>query len=682
MLLARQLRRLGLSAESPPDATQWQAFLSAVEQAHAQAEQDRYTLERSLMISSREMQELYDVLRRSEANFRTLVESSPEMVFVFRDSDARLAYVNPTMARTLGYAASELVGRTTFEAFVHPDDHARLREHRARRATPASHELFQIRWRHRDGTVMVVESRSAPISFDGAPGVLVMVRDVTELRQSEERYRTLFDGSPLPIMLFDAETLRILAVNEATVLAYGYSREELLALTLLDIKVPEDEPELRAGMKEPRADVVKIGVKRHRRKDGTIVEMDICAHQVDVGGRRASLCISQDVTETRRLEEQLRQAQKMEAVGLLAGGIAHDFNNILAVILAGSDAALYELPEDDPVREDLQEIAAAAGRAATLTRQLLTFSRKQSWRPRPIALNTLLAQLEKMLCRIIGEDIRMSSVLAAGLWSVEADPGQLEQVVLNLAVNARDAMPGGGRLTVETSNVTLGRVEAARAGVPAGPYVLMSVSDTGHGMDAATRARIFEPFFTTKDVGKGTGLGLSTVFGIVQQCGGAVQVESEPGRGATFLLYFPRAAAQQDAAAPSRHSAAPGGTETILLVEDDPQLRHVAVRLLSARGYHVIESAGAPAALDLLALHDGPLDLVVTDLVMPDMDGQTMARHMLRMRPGTRVLFMSGYAEHAALKGAALGPGDDFLPKPFTARDLLGAVRRALQRAA
>ncbi len=379
----------------------------------------------------------------------------------------------------------------------------------------------------------------------------------------------------------------------------------------------------------------------------------------------------------RQLEAQLLQAQKMEAIGRLAGGIAHDFNNLLTVITGRSEMMLVRLPPDHPLHRDVSLVLKTAERAAHLTRQLLAFSRKQVLAPRVLDLNGVVAGMTAMLRRLIGEDIELVTQLSPDLWGVKADPGQIEQVILNLAVNARDAMPGGGRLTIETANVD---VEALQDRLPhaAGPHVMLAVRDTGHGMDVATRARIFEPFFTTKEPGKGTGLGLATVYGIVQQSGGQICVDSAPGAGASFVVYLPRAEEAAGPAPPVAAATAPrGGTETILLVEDEEDVRELAVDILGEAGYRVLAAADGHEALRIAAGADA-IALLLTDMVMPRMSGRQLADALVPGRPGLRVLYMSGYAGTAAGRDT-LQEGAPFLRKPFTPAELLGRVRAVLE---
>lgn len=405
--------------------------------------------------------------------------------------------------------------------------------------------------------------------------------------------------------------------------------------------------------------------------------------RVVVGGDepRELVGIMIDVTERRHLEDQLRQSQKMEAIGQLAGGVAHDFNNLLGVITGYSDLLLREIDPQHRARQRVEEIRKAAERAAALTRQLLAFSRKQVLQPRVLDPNTVVADVDKMLRRLIGEHIQLVTVLSENVGTVKADPGQIEQVIVNLAVNARDAMPGGGKLIIETANVELdeGYVRT-HADARSGPHVVLSVSDTGHGMDAVTLSRIFEPFFTTKGADKGTGLGLSTVYGIVKQSGGHVTAYSEPGHGTTFKVYLPRV---DEPLEPWLDRTAVGeaasrGTETVLLAEDEESLRLMFREVIAGAGYVVLEAASPEAALAVSESHEGPIHLFVTDIVMPRMGGQELARRVLAIRPDVRVLFVSGYSFEGIGHQGLIEPGTNFLEKPFTADALLRELRRIL----
>jgi two-component system, cell cycle sensor histidine kinase and response regulator CckA len=394
-----------------------------------------------------------------------------------------------------------------------------------------------------------------------------------------------------------------------------------------------------------------------------------------------------DLTERRRLEDQLRQSQKMEAVGRLAGGVAHDFNNVLTVVKSFSEFLLEDLDKLDPRRSDVEEIAKAADRAAALTRKLLAFSRKQVMRPEPLDLNSVVVGMEKMLQRLIGEDVRIATVLDPDLLAVEADPSSIEQAILNLAVNARDAMPDGGTLTIRTKNETLDKTDAAWAIRP-GHYAMLSVSDTGHGMDATTQARVFEPFFTTKPQGQGTGLGLAMVYGIVKQSGGHVWVESKPDQGTTFTVYLPQPAELDTAtalrAAPrSAGDPRPAGTqaggETILVVDDEEAVRSSTRRALERAGYTVIPATDGADALRLFTEHDGAVDMVITDVVMPGLGGRELVGRLKIMSPELPVLFLSGYTEEGVRNQGVLEPSAAYLEKPFTSENLLHKVREVLE---
>jgi signal transduction histidine kinase len=421
----------------------------------------------------------------------------------------------------------------------------------------------------------------------------------------------------------------------------------------------------------------------HVRKDGrrVLVEMHV-SRAMKNGVPVGRLAVARDITERRSLEDQLRQAQKMEGIGRLAGGIAHDFNNLLTAIGGRCYLVLDQLAPDHPLRHDLEIVQDAAERAARLTHQLLAFSRKQVLEPRVLDLTATVADIEPLLQRLIGEDIEVTMTLGSALGSVKVDPGQIEQLIINLAVNARDAMPQGGRLTLLTANVSLDEAYARlHAGVEPGRYVMLVVNDTGHGMDATTQARIFEPFFTTKEEGKGTGLGLATVYGIVKQSNGHIAVESAPGQGATFKIYLPIVDALPTTDAPVKGSGAtPRGSETVLLVEDDEALRSLAREILQVQGYTVLE-AGVPGdAMRIAAGHQTPIHLLVTDVVMPQMNGKQLADRLRSGRPELKVLFMSGYTDSAIVEHGVLEPGIQFLHKPFTPAGLGAKVREALDR--
>ncbi len=495
------------------------------------------------------------------------------------------------------------------------------------------------------------------------------------LRAREAHYRTILENIADGVLITDRQG-RYLDVNPRACEVTGYPREELLRLDTTDTYLPEE----RAGVSPRLADIARSGSASYERsllrKDGAVITVEVNARALPGGSLLATL---RDVTDRKRLEEQLRQAQKMEAVGRLAGGVAHDFNNVLTAIFGYADLLTEEFPAGSLARQDIEEIRKAATRAAALTRQLLAFSRQQVLAPVVLSVNDLVDDVDKMLRRLVGEDVELRLTLASDAGNVRADSGQLQQVIMNLVVNARDAMPTGGKLLIETAHAELTEQYAElRPAVIPGRYVMLAVSDTGVGMDAQTKARIFEPFFTTKEKGKGTGLGLSTVYGIVKQSGGYVWVYSEPGHGTTFKLYLPRVDAPAEPQAPPREAATVTGTETILLAEDDEILRPLTKGLLAKLGYTVLEAESADQALAVAGARQGPIHLLLADVVMPGASGRELARRLAQSRPETRVLYVSGYTDDAIVHHGMLEPGLNFLQKPFTPAALARKVREVL----
>jgi two-component system cell cycle sensor histidine kinase/response regulator CckA len=500
------------------------------------------------------------------------------------------------------------------------------------------------------------------------------------LARSQATYRSLVEDSPFGIFE-SALDGRLIAVNPGLVSILGYASEAELLHTNLATDVYVD-PSERARLVEAALKSGTLAAESQwRRKDGTTITVRQTGRVVrDAQGRVEYFnVIVEDVTERQLLEAQLRQAQKMESVGRLAGGVAHDFNNVLTAIFGYADLVLEDLPPDSAARQDIEEIRKAAERAAALTRQLLAFSRQQVLAPVVLRVNDLVEDIAKMLLRLVGEDIAVRLALARDVGNVRADPGQLQQVLMNLVVNARDAMPTGGKLLIETANAALTEqyAELHQPVVP-GAYMMLAVSDTGIGMDAETKARIFEPFFTTKEKGRGTGLGLSTVYGIVKQSGGYIWVYSEPGRGTTFKLYFPRVVEPAEALPPPKEMATLSGTETILLAEDDEMLRPLSKGLLEKLGYRVLEAENVERALAVASAYAGPIHLLVSDVVMPGASGRELARRLAPTRPDTRVLFVSGYTDDAVVHHGMLEPGLTFLQKPFTPAALARKVREVL----
>jgi two-component system cell cycle sensor histidine kinase/response regulator CckA len=519
-----------------------------------------------------------------------------------------------------------------------------------------------------------------------APLVLIQ-RSFTllaRLGETEERFRAMFEGAPTGTIIVDLDE-RIVSSNRAFEELLGYDKAELVGRRLAELSAADDglsQPlrEMLAGARERYA-----GQLRLVRRDGPGVLGQVAASLVLDAQRRPRFVIVmvEDLTERKHLEEQLRHSQRMEAVGQLAGGIAHDFNNLLTIIAGRTRFAIRELGEGNgPIRADLEEIGAAAERAAALTHQLLAFSRRQVLQPRVVDLNAVVAAMERMLRRLIGEHIEIELDLAPGLGRVRADRGQLEQVIVNLAVNARDAMEEGGRLTIQTTNAELDEYAPAEGdrGPARGPHVMLAVRDTGHGMDEATRARVFEPFFTTKGPGKGTGLGLSTVYGIIAQSGGHLRLDSAPGVGSTFAVYLPLVEDEvTKEAEPLTRAGELTGSETLLLAEDDDGVRALADLVLSRYGYRVLAARDGLEALRIAERHSKPIDLLLTDVVMPRMKGPELAEALGVVRPGIRVLYMSGYADATMLPDAA---SLAVVPKPFSEETLVRMVREALDTSA
>jgi two-component system, cell cycle sensor histidine kinase and response regulator CckA len=500
------------------------------------------------------------------------------------------------------------------------------------------------------------------------------------LRASEQRYRELFENANDMVFTVDLDG-RFSSINRAAELVMGYPREEALTMRLAQVVAPEDAGVVQqlqrlADRTEVQRELVQLTIiGRGQRRIPVELSWRLMVRHGRVIGLEA---IARDMTERRRLEDQLRQAGKMEAIGRLAGGIAHDFNNLLMTVTGYSELMLERLDPDDPLRQTAEEILKAATRAAALTRQLLAFSRKQVLTPSVLDLNAVVGDLERMLRRVIGEDIEFVSAFTPGEAPVKADRGQIEQVLMNLVVNARDAMPHGGQLNLTTSLVKLPPGSTTFPGAAPGRYVQLEVRDTGLGMDTSTMSHLFEPFFTTKESGKGTGLGLSTVYGIVTQSGGFISVESEPSRGATFRVLLPRADEPVPRQATrGRFASLPRGSETVLLVEDETGVRELIRDFLARCGYTVLEAMEVPDAFTLFDAHADKLDLLITDVVMPQMNGRVLAEQLLARRPRLKVLYMSGYTDDQILvHGVATGAG--FLQKPFTPDVLARKVRDVL----
>jgi two-component system cell cycle sensor histidine kinase/response regulator CckA len=621
---------------------------------------------------------------QSRAWLASIVESSDDAI-IGETLDGTITSWNRGAERLYGYTAAEVIGKST--AFLAPSGSVgEIEDIRRRVREGESIQRLETVGLHKDRSAIAVSLTISPIrDVAGAmQGVSTIARDMMgqrgilqALEQSEQRYRLLFENNPRPMWVYDQETLGFLAVNEAAVKTYGYSREEFLGMTLRDIRPPEDVPKLIEAVLAP-TDALTEGPWRHRKKDGSILMVEISEHPLVFGGRDAYFVMPNDVTERLKLEIQFRQAQRLESVGRLAGGIAHDFNNLLTVINGYSEMVLADLPAGASTRDSILQIREAGERAAGLTRQLLAFSRQQVIEPAVLDINAVINDTLKLLRRLIGEDVNLVTRLDPDLGHVVADAGQLQQIIMNLAVNARDAMPGGGTLLIETSNTAFDETYlATHPEVRLGSHVMLAVTDTGVGMTPEVQAKIFEPFFTTKDIGKGTGLGLATVYGMVKQSGGWIWVYSEPGRGTTFKVYLQRT----DEPLSRMRTPVPAGlhgNETILVVEDQSDLRALAIAALSRYGYSVHGAGSGNDALAFCRDFQNPIHLVLTDVVMPDMNGRELAGRMAALRPDTHILYMSGYTANVIVHHGVVDDGVAFLQKPFTPESLAAKVREVL----
>lgn len=507
------------------------------------------------------------------------------------------------------------------------------------------------------------------------------------MQESGKLVAALLESASQAILAVDGSGSLVL-VNPKAEEVFGYSRIELLG-SPMEMLLSQAQREAHAHQRgeffrHPRARPMGIGLDlMARRKDGSEFPVEVSLSYVESEGRVFAIAFVNDISQRKHLEEQLLQAQKMDAVGRLAGGVAHDFNNMLTVIAGYNRMILDELSPVDPLRKCAEEILRAAERATALTGQLLAFSRRQVMQPRIMNANAVVAQTEKMLRRLIGEDIELLLRLDPEISQIKADPSHIEQAIVNLIVNARDAMPRGGRVTIETANVILDETYTrSHVGVRPGPFVMLAVSDTGCGMDAATRRRIFEPFFTTKDRAKGTGLGLATVYGTVKQVGGDIWVYSEPGRGTTLKMYFPAFA--ETSGDPTVTKPEPPlhevGTGTILLVEDERAVRDLTVRMLQRIGYHVLVAASGSEAIEIAGNYPDPISILLTDVVMPNMSGRQVADQLMTTRPGLKVLYLSGYTDTTVIHHGVPETGMDFLPKPFSRDVLAKKIREILAR--
>ena len=620
----------------------------------------------------------FQELESAEQRYRLLYERS--LAGVLRTTmDGRILDCNLACARIFGYATcEEFIASPIADRYLHPEDRNTFIAILQRVKNLTSYEQCL---RRKDGSkVWLLGSANLVEGRGGAPIVNEETFvDITERKNAEDTFRKAFNANPEPISIAAFPEGRFIDVNDSFLIVSGYSREEVIGRTSTELNFwgrPEDRVTF-VEMLKTQGSVRDLEIT-FRTKSGEIREAMDSAELIDVAGQQCAIAIFRDITERKTLEKQMRQTQKMEAVGQLTGGIAHDFNNLLGVIIGYSEILEQRLPPDDPLRKECLQIKKAGQSAASLTRQLLAFSRQQVLDPRVLDLNSIILSVQKMLRRLIGEDIELKTNLDSALGCVKADQSQIEQVILNLAVNARDAMPQGGKLLIETAKVNLDE-DYARRHPPQlpGPYVLLAVTDTGIGMDAETQARIFEPFFTTKEIGKGTGLGLSTVYGVVRQSGGHIWVYSELGLGTTFKIYLPcaeqPARVQQPSAAPAESIR---GSETILLVEDEEALRELTRNLLEGSGYTVLEAELPEAAIEIALRYGGKIHVLLTDMVMPGMNGKDLAAKLNPLRPEMKVVYMSGYSSfsHAGLVDSEIA----LLAKPFTREKLLRKLRETL----
>ncbi len=646
---------------------------------------DIYTLYQQLQIH-RMRRRLFE----REELFRLISENAADLIAVV-DMEGRRIYNSLSYQKVFGYSVEELKNSTSMEQ-VHPDDRKHIKEAAEEARRTGIGRPLEYRMRHKDGSWRVFESTASVIrNAKGEAEKLVVVnRDITDrrlaaeaLRRSEASFRSVVEDAPFGIYRASLSG-QLLLVNSTLEIMLGYdSQEELLKANVATDIFCNAEEHHRLIETFPQDQGFKDIEFEWKRKDGTRIAVRCSGRPVkDETGALAYLEVfAEDITQRRVLERQLRMAQKMEAIGRLSGGIAHDFNNLLGVIIGYSQVMKRSLGPAHSSYEHAEEIEKASQRAVSLTRQLLAFSRQQVLEPAILNLNALVTDMEKMLPRLIGEDIKLNLTLDPALGQVKADQGQVEQVLMNLAVNARDAMPGGGKLTIQTANVELDvAYTRQRPGSKPGRYVMLAVTDTGIGMDPETQAHIFEPFFTTKERDKGTGLGLATVYGVVKQSGGYIAVDSEKGKGASFSVYLPRV--EQSVEAPEASSPKPlsvRGSETILLVEDAEPLRKLAHMFLKDNGYQVLTAGDGEEALQVARRHGAPIQLLLTDVVMPGINGRVLAERLAPWQPGMKVLYMSGYTDSFIAGHGVLEQGTHLLHKPFTEETLARKVREVLE---
>jgi PAS domain S-box-containing protein len=655
----------------------------------------RAHLHRLESLRTRRLQESEAALRMGEERLRTLVEHSRDLIVVIdREGNRRDVYGD--VEGMLGYRLDELGPRSYLE-HIHPEDLARMKPGMERLKLTPGH-VMRTEWRHqqKDGRYRWLEGTfSNRFGVPGIDGIVLGVRDIDErhglddiVRRSEGRYRSLFATVTDAILISNREE-RLIEVNDTATQLLGYTREELLGMHLLDL-IPPDHVLSFKRVQDRLAREGHLTVEAvQRHKNGSVIPVELAVTLVDPGGEPMFVAISRDISERRksgeehrRMEEQLHHASKMESIGRLAGGVAHDFNNLLTAILGNLEMISHKQRQSEGIQEPLAEIREAALSASTLTRHLLAFSRKQVVEPHLVDANELLERMQRMLQRLIGEDVKLRTVKGEGLGTIRVDPSLIEQTIVNMVVNARDAMPGGGLLVIETANVVLDLAyQSDHPLVAPGRYVMFAISDTGTGMSDEVKNHLFEPFFTTKPRGQGTGLGLATSYGAVRQSNGHITVYSELGRGTTFKIFLPvvnENAERLVTPSPDEPNALAGGRETILVVEDDERVRSLVARSLKTCGYTILVASHGEEALALARAAQDKIHLLLTDVVMPGINGRQLAERLAAIHPETRTLFTSGYTENIIVHHGVLDKGIHFLSKPYTLDALARRVRSVL----
>ncbi len=614
--------------------------------------------------------------------FRFSIEQAADAVY-WMDREAKFIFVNDEACRLLGYSREELLKLNVFDIDpVFPKEQFNQVWAEYKNDGQIRRQYFETWHRRKDGVLFPVEISSMHLWLDDIEYHVSFARDITERKQLEqELYLTQFcvDKASVGIHRSGPDG-RFMSVNEKLCKNLGYTREELCNMHVYDIDPDYSRERWQAHRQGLRVEGSKTFETIHRRKDGTTFPVEITATYLEYENEGFSFTFSHDITRRKQIEEQLMQARKMEAIGQLAGGIAHDFNNMLTVILGYAELIKARLPHNDSSLKGILEIEKAAIHSRDITRQLLAFSRKQMIAPKPLNLNELITSTKTTLARLIGEDIDLRFYPGQDLWQIKFDPAQIDQILINLAVNARDALPDGGKLTIETKNISFDEAYCQHhQEFNPGHYVQLTVSDNGVGMDEETLPHIFEPFFTTKDVGEGTGLGLATIYGIIKQNDSAITVNSEPGQGTTFKIYFPTVAEDDEVVTRSEDVGEDLTVETILLVEDDEMVREMITAMLKALGYKVLVALMPADAVSICEKQDTAIDLLMTDVVMPEMKGPELRDKINTVRPGIRTLFMSGYASNVIVQSGVLDEEMFFIQKPFTLKLLQQKLRSALE---